>query len=69
MTQYNLDLFMKIAESDTHDLNYEKNHIMSVVDSKVAGYKHNFAFYLFPILYTITCFSGSIVFLYKIINV
>lgn len=70
MSDYNLQYLVEMSENEEYNkFDYEKNKIVSVIDSSVSDYRHNFAFYLFPLLYS-TCFiTGSMVFLYKIINV
>jgi hypothetical protein len=70
MTQYNLQYLTEMTEVDEyHMMNYEQKQIVSIIDSRVSNKKQNFAFFLFPLLYS-TCFiTGSMVFLYKIINV
>lgn len=70
MTQYNLQYLTEMTRIDEyHMMNYEQKKVVSIIDSCISNKKQNFAFFLFPLLYS-TCFiTGSMVFLYKIINV
>jgi hypothetical protein len=70
MTQYNLEYLTEIADIEEYNMmNYGQKRIVSIIDSRITNKKQNFAFFLFPLLYS-TCFiTGSMVFLYKIINV